>query len=165
MSKNHLLLLSMSFFNNKNICLQSCTDAGIHMQKATTFSRSPATTGRELQPPSFCTSRYVYLYVCTDLQKAMTFFLPLRTMFHKFSYWILLEHNTTIWRPCFIQFSYWTHQQHWSSKSITSAIQPSNTSALKNHWNSIINLRITHNWIPKGPSSPKQIAINQFEHS
>jgi hypothetical protein len=51
------LLSSLSSFINKKIFLQSCTGAdsyqyaGTHLQKATTFSRFPAPTGRELQPP------------------------------------------------------------------------------------------------------------------
>ena len=93
----HLCLL----FNIKKICLQSCIGAnsyqyaGTHLQKATTFSRSPAYTGRELQPPSSCTSWYVYHYIGVDLQKATTFSLPPGTKFHKFSDWMLLVHNNT----------------------------------------------------------------------
>jgi len=49
----------VSVFNiyYKENCLQHCTGAdsyqhaGTHLQKAATFSRSLATTGRELQPP------------------------------------------------------------------------------------------------------------------
>jgi len=114
--KNHLLLSSLSSFNINKNCLQSCTGAdsyqyaGIYLMKATTFTCSPYSTRRELQPPSSCTSRYVYQYISADLQKATTFSLPQGTTFHKFSYCILLVHNNTIWRPCFIKFSQLTHQ-------------------------------------------------------
>ena len=86
-------------FNNKKIYLQSCTSAksyqyvGNHLQKATTFSCSPATTGRELQPPSSCISIYVFQYVDANLQKATTLFLPSGTFFHKFLYWIHQHHS------------------------------------------------------------------------
>jgi len=71
---NYLCLLLI-----RKLCLQFCTSAvlyhyaGFYLQKATTFSRSPASLGRELQPPSSCTSRCVYWYICTDLQKATSF--------------------------------------------------------------------------------------------
>jgi len=116
--ENHLLLLSLSSFNNRKICLQSCNGvdsyqyAGTHLQKATIFSRFPASTGRELRPPSSCIGRYVYQYVGANLHKATTFSLLPGTTFHKVSHWILLVHNNTIRRPHFIQFSYWNHQQH-----------------------------------------------------
>ena len=57
--KNHLLLSS---FNIRKTYLQSCTRAdsypytNTHLRKDTTFSHSLASTGRELQPPSSCTS-------------------------------------------------------------------------------------------------------------
>ena len=64
--------------------------------RAPTFTHFSAATGRDLQPPGSCTSRYVYQYVGASQQKAVTFSLPPRTMFSKFSYWILLKHNTII---------------------------------------------------------------------
>ena len=75
-----------------------------------TLFHFPASTGRELQPPSSCTSIYVYQYLSVGLQKATTFTLSPGTMFHKFSDWILLVHINTICRPRFIKFSNWTHQ-------------------------------------------------------
>ena len=30
-----------------------------------------------------------------------------------------LKHNTPIWRPRFIKFSYWTHQYHWTSQTLS----------------------------------------------
>ena len=79
---------------------------GIYLLKATTFTYFPASTGRELQPPSSCTGWYVYQYVGIDLQKATTFTLSIWTTFHKFSDWILLVHINTICRTCFIKFSW-----------------------------------------------------------
>ena len=65
------------------------------VQKVVTFSHSLASTGRDLQSPSSCTSQYAYQHVGVDLQKATTFFLPLGTTFHKFSNWMLLVCNNT----------------------------------------------------------------------
>jgi len=63
-----------------------------------------------------------------------TIFSPPGTTFHTFSDWILLKHNTIIWRPHFIKFSYWTHSYHWSSKQ---SILASSISESLNHWNPI----------------------------
>jgi len=97
--KNNLLLSSLSSFNNKKICLQYCIVtvsyqyAGFYLHNVTTFSRSLASSGRELQPPIYCTSLYVYYYIGGNLQKATTFFLPPRITFHKFSDWIHQQHH------------------------------------------------------------------------
>ena len=91
----HLYLLLII----RKLCLQFCIGADLYqyasfyLQKAATFSRVPATTGRELQPPSSCTSWYVCWYVGANLQKATTFSLPLGTTFHKFSNWIHQQHH------------------------------------------------------------------------
>ena len=59
---------------------------------------------------------------CRPTEGYNLLFLPPDTTSHTFSDWILLKHNTIIWRPRFIQFSYWTHQYHWSTKSINTSI-------------------------------------------
>ena len=146
----------VSVFNiyYKENFLQCCTGtdsyqhAGTHVQKAATFSRSPATTGLELQPPDLVYqpllegSYYPLLSftslswkgATTPLHSFTSLFwkgattpctrlpattrrelqpphwrlrpsVPLRTMFHRFSYWIQqLPYNTTCW-PLFIRFS------------------------------------------------------------
>ena len=74
----------------------------------------------------------VLVHRCRPTEGYNLLFLPPGTTFHKFSDWILMEHNIIIWRPHFIQFSYWNHQYHWSTQSINT---------------SIINLWITQYWI------------------
>ena len=145
--KNHMLLQSLYSFNIRKTCSQYSTGTdsyqytSTHLQKAITFSHSPASTGRELEPPqllyqplcllvcrckptegsnlcsfSSCyqkgapTPWLLYLPICLPICRLR----PTRagTMFHKFLDQILLVHNNTISRSCFIQFSYRTYHQH-----------------------------------------------------
>ena len=98
----------------RKFCLQFCTGAdlyqyaGFYLQKAATFSHFPATTRRELQPPSSCTSRYV----CLVRRRRPTEGYDLLFFFQG---------------PCFINF------QTRSINNIISVIQTSNISASTNH--------------------------------
>ena len=84
---------SQSSFNKKFLLQQFYIGAVLYqytcfyLQKATTFSRSPASPRRELQPPQLL-YQLMYQYVGASLQKAITFSFLLGTMFHKFSNWI-----------------------------------------------------------------------------
>lgn len=121
--KNHLLLSSLFSFNIKKICLQSCTGVDAfqytvtHLQKATTFSRFPTSTGRELQPPSSWTSLCVYYYVGIALQKDMTFSLPPRPRFINFQ--TRFSWYTTIqMKASFHQIFILNHRKLWNSNCI-----------------------------------------------
>ena len=71
---NHLYLLFKLETSFYNFCIIAVLYqyGGFYLQKATTFSRSPASPGRELQPPQLL-YQLMYQYVGVDLQKATTF--------------------------------------------------------------------------------------------
>ena len=134
--KNHLLLQSLSSFNIKKKCLQSCIGAdsyqyvGTHLQKATTSSHSLGTVGSELQPPSSCTSQYVYYYIGASLQKT--------PLFHQGPYFMNFQTryswNTTPQTEGHVSFNFHTGPiNNIETHKIIIAIQPSNTSASTNH--------------------------------
>ena len=131
----------VSVFNiyYKENFLQLCTDAdsyqhaGTHLQKAATFSCSPATTGRELQPPDLVyqpllEGRYYRLPSFTSLSwkgattpysrlpaspgrellpPDLVYQLPLEGSYNPLTEGFDLQHHHG---PCFIKFSYWIQQ-------------------------------------------------------
>ena len=107
--ENHLLQVVSIFFLIRNFFIQQfCTGAvlyqytGFYLQKATTFSCSPNSPGRELQPPQLLYQPIYLLVLGDDLQKATTFtFLP-GTTFHQFSNWIH-KYQTNIKYMCINQ--------------------------------------------------------------
>ena len=156
MGKNHLLMSSLSSFNNKKVYLQSCTGAesyqyvGFYLHKVTTFSRFPASTERELQPPSSCTSQLV-----CRCQPTKNSTLPPGITFHDFSDRIVLDHITTSWRPRFIKFSHWTHQSllnlNWIDQYLVN---------LNNQITDTKTLRWTQN-----PTSSSRTSCNLKDHA
>jgi len=65
--------------------------------------------------------------------KGTTFTLPPRTTFHKFSNWILLKHNTKIFKAMFHPIFILDPSTTLKHKSITTAIQPSLNHPTLNH--------------------------------
>ena len=106
--KTTCCILFLSSFNKK--LLLQCTGAilyqyaGCNLQRATTLSRSPASPGREQQPPLALVLAKILVRRCWPTEGYNLLFLP-GTTFHKFSDWIH-EHQSIIKNFCIKQSSF-----------------------------------------------------------